>query len=215
MEKKGQTEEKRQDIEEARSSNDEVYSTGHGRAMQFYSKSKYLDAKYLSNFQMHWTKLHIDGKLYWSVEHYFQAQKVRDEDQVRFTTEGEYGNCPKMAKKQGSKGGMKKNGLKLIPEWDSVCPDGTPYRVKVMKKGLKARYEQDSRFRRIIDGPYYFVHFENCRGGRSFWGACKTKKRGWVGRNVLGLLMGEIQTGTIDPRVPRYMKVDASILLHC
>lgn len=215
MDKKEQEEEKRQDIKEACSNDDKAYSTPPKglKTIQFYSRSK--ENSYLSNFQVCPQPLCIESKLYASVEHYFQSKKVREEDQVRFTINGVYGTCPKTARKQGSKGGMAKNGMKLVKHWDSICSDGELYRIKVMKKALQARYEQDDRFKKMIDGPYFFVHFENCRGGRSFWGACKTKKRGWVGKNVLGLLMGEIKTGKQDNRVPRYIKVDSSILLHC
>ena len=168
------------------------------KTIQFYSRSKSADAKYLSTMQP--CELYIGGKTYMSMEHYFQAQKYPADKRYLFEKNGKY-KTAKEAKSAGSKTGMKKNGEVLnLKKWNGLCSEYTNefFRVRVMKKAIWARFKQDKRFRDIICTPKtFFIHYEKKRGKFNpkkipAWGSYKSKEGGWCGLNILGLLYLEI-----------------------
>ena len=182
--------------------NSELYSRGpEGYEMvQFFSKAKDKNYRYLSTLQRCDPPLQIDGKTYPSVEHWFQSQKYPQQYWHLFQTGGEIKE-PKQAKKAGSKGGMAKYNLTLdLNKWNGMCKSHPNefHRIRVMKKGLWARFKQDKRFRDILCTPFtYFVHYEKKRGRYDpkripAWGSYKSKLGGWSGLNVLGLLYMEL-----------------------
>ena len=123
--------------------NSELYARGpEGYQMvQFYSKSKDKDAKYLSTLQRCNPPLQIDGKGYISVEHYFQSQKYPFDKRYLFQVGGEIED-PKQAKRAGSKSGMAKYGVKLdLDLWNGMSQTHPNefYRIRVMKKAIHAR----------------------------------------------------------------------------
>ena len=178
----------------------EIYARGPDgyKMVQFYSRSKEYDAKYLSTMQV--CELNIDGRVYMSIEHYFQSQKYPPSKRVLFEKNGPF-ETPKQAKSGGSKGGMKKNGCSLdLKVWNGISEQypNEFHRIRVMKKAIWARFKQDKRFRDIICRPKtYFVHYEKKRGKYDptkipAWGSYKSKIGGWSGLNILGLLYIEL-----------------------
>ena len=182
--------------------NSELYARGPEgyRMVQFYSKSKDADAKYLSTLQRCEIPLQIDGETYPSMEHWFQSQKYPKEYRHMFQTGGEIKE-PKQAKRAGSKGGMAKYNLTLDrSEWNGMSSTHPNefHRIRVMKKAIWARFKQDKRFRDILCRSFtYFVHYEKKRGRYDpknipAWGCYQSKIGGWSGLNILGLLYLEI-----------------------
>ena len=168
--------------------------------VKFYSKSKDKDNRYLSNFQRCIPPLQIDGETYPSVEHWYQSQKYPAQLRHLFQTGGTFKEA-KEAKRAGSKGVMAKHKVKLnLKEWNgrSKSHPNEFHRIRVMKKGLWARFKQDKRFRDILSRPLtYFVHYEKKRGKFDpkripAWGTYKSKIGGWSGLNILGLLYIEL-----------------------
>ena len=129
--------------------------------MLFFSRSKDLDARYLSTMQV--CELNIDGRVYMSMEHYFQSQKYPLDKQYMFEKGGVY-VLPKDAKRAGGKGGMKKNKCALdLDRWNGFSLENPNdfHRIRIMKKAIWARFKQDKRFRDILirtDKP--LVHYE-------------------------------------------------------
>lgn len=180
--------------------NSEMYARGPDgyKMVLFYSRSKDKDARYLSSMQP--CELHIDGKTYMSMEHYFQSQKYPTSKRYLFEKNSTIKE-PKKAKSAGSKSGMKKNGEVLdLDHWNGMSKDHPNefHRIRVMKKAIWARFKQDKRFRNILCVPKtFFVHYEKKRGKYDpkkipSWGAYKSKIGGWTGLNILGLLYLEI-----------------------
>ncbi len=200
MEQKGEEKKKADEKKRYNFKSSEVYARGPEgyKMLLFFSRSKCTDAKYLSTFQI--CELHIDGKTFLSMEHYFQSQKYPADKRYLFEKNSKF-KTPSEAKWAGCKSGMKKNGVALdLVKWNSLSEEHPNefHRIRVMKKAIWARFKQDKRFRDILCRPKtYFVHYEKKRGKFNpknipSWGAYKSKGNGWCGLNVLGLLYLEI-----------------------
>jgi predicted NAD-dependent protein-ADP-ribosyltransferase YbiA (DUF1768 family) len=87
----------------------------------FFSRSADANARALSNFATSW--LHIDARWYPSVEHVYQASKYPATWRYQFSCT-ERGGTPaigleaRAAKSAGSKTGMKKRRVAMVPEFD-------------------------------------------------------------------------------------------------
>ena len=158
----------------------------------FYSKSKNLDLRYLSNFEK--SKVSYKGKSYPSVESGFQGLKYFisgcKEVASKFELGGKYENLDSSEiKKLGGKGGFKKNKCELdVDKWNKES-------VGIMRKLLESRYDNDIRFKTILDGlNVKLFHFERS-GVKSFWGGNWEKndiirnKETFRGQNKLGELL--------------------------
>lgn len=166
--------------------------------IMFFSKSKNLDHRYLSNFQVIDKGIVIDenfpfhelhGKCFHSIENAFQASKLCC---AKFNTESLdiiQTLSPSDARKFGSKSNFKKHKKELdITTWNKMS-------IQVMKKLLKLRYDNDEKFRKTIDfaknNHIKLKHFERT-GSKSFWGGFY-KDGEWKGTNMLGELMQELK----------------------
>tara|TARA_Y100000389_G_scaffold80481_1_gene77134 strand:- start:6 stop:515 length:510 start_codon:yes stop_codon:yes gene_type:complete len=164
----------------------------------FYSKSKNLDHRYLSNFQVIDRGIVIDekfpfhelhGKCFHSIENAFQASKLCC---AKFDTESLdiiQTLSPLEAKKFGSKSNFKKHKKELdVISWNKMS-------IQVMKKLLKLRYDNDEKFKKTIEfaknNQLKLKHFE-ITGSKSFWGGFY-KDCEWKGTNMLGELMQELK----------------------
>tara|TARA_B110000037_G_scaffold186981_1_gene217286 strand:- start:7261 stop:7770 length:510 start_codon:yes stop_codon:yes gene_type:complete len=164
----------------------------------FYSKSKNLDHRYLSNFQVIDRGIVIDekfpfhelhGKCFHSIENAFQASKlccakfdIESLDIIQTLS-------PLEARNFGSKLNFKKHKKELdITVWNKMS-------VQVMKKLLKLRYDNDEKFKKTIEfaknNQLKLKHFERT-GSKSFWGGFY-KDCEWKGTNMLGELMQELK----------------------
>lgn len=163
----------------------------------FYSKSKNLDHRYLSNFQVFDKGFVVDetfafkeliGRRFHSIENAFQASKLCcahfDTEQIDLLEK----ISPVEARRYGSKMNFKKHNKALdVEAWNRVS-------TTVMKHLLKLRYEYDECFRKSIEEAKQkkmnLYHFERS-GEKSYWGGF-FKDGQWKGKNMLGKLMLEI-----------------------
>ena len=115
----------------------------------------------------------LDGKEWPTVEHYFQAQK--------FSTNPEYQEKiraapqPAKAKSLGAS-----RDYPIRNDWDQ-------YREEVMKKALKAKFEQNPNLMKLLKSTQGKALVEDTND--SFWGQGRNKK----GKNRLGLLLMELR----------------------
>ena len=115
----------------------------------------------------------LDGKIWPTSEHYFQAQKFEDvgvREQVRKS------KSPMLAAKLG-----RDRKLTLRRDWESV-------KVEIMKKAVRAKFEQHTELAALLvstGGAELIEHTEN----DAFWGDGGDGK----GRNMLGRILMEIR----------------------
>lgn len=124
-----------------------------------------------SNFSNH--PIEVDGKVWPSVEHYFQAQKFKGsehEEQIRQLC------SPMEAKISGS------DRLKpLRQDWESV-------KEEVMKSAIYAKFTQHPELRSLLLSTDDSLLVEASRSD-SYWGAGPTG----TGRNTLGLILMQVR----------------------
>ena len=146
--------------------------------------------KILSNF--HSIDITMEGKVYPSIEHYFQAAKAlhsnKPELAILFEKGNKIGNqLPVEAKKAGSRKFYENNGMFLDTEkWNKNSE-------KIMYDALMARSLVDEKFNDILKNSYeenyYLLHFERS-GKKSEWGGAIEEETGnIVGKNRLGILL--------------------------
>lgn len=163
----------------------------------FFSKSKNLEHRYLSNFQVLDKGFVIDdtfvlkelvGRRFHSIENAFQASKLCcgnfDASHLDIIEE----LPPVDARRYGSKGNFKKHNKVLNVEvWNRIS-------TTIMKQLLKLRYNSDECFRDFIQeakrNQMNLYHFERS-GEKSYWGGF-FKDGQWKGKNTLGRLMQEL-----------------------
>jgi predicted NAD-dependent protein-ADP-ribosyltransferase YbiA (DUF1768 family) len=164
----------------------------------FFSKSKNLEHRYLSNFQIVDEGFIIDdtfifkemiGRKYHSIENAFQASKLCCAVFERDSLDKMEKISPLEAKRYGSKANFKKCKMKLdVDEWNRVS---TP----IMKHLLMLRYNHDHLFRKLIEDTkeenVILCHFERS-GEKSYWGGY-FKDGQWKGKNMLGKLMQQLK----------------------
>ena len=169
--------------------------------MKVHSRAKWGDATYLSNFTPLFTPLCIDGKLYVTVEHYYQSMKYNPDKRHIFEATGTV-KTAKEAKNLGSKGPMMKMvGHALdFERWYGPSNDNEEdyFCIRTMKRALCARFNQDERFRNILLTPFlYFEHYEKKRGKFDpnkipVWGCYTPKGHAKLGLDILGNLFNEL-----------------------
>ena len=147
--------------------------------IRFYSNSETF--KELSNFFP--AKFTIDGKVYPTVEHYFQAMKFPNnpafQDQIIAQ------KTPAGAKKMGA--------TKVIPirtDWDEIRDD-------VMKKALRAKFTQNEELKALLLSTEA-KPLEEASPTDSYWGTGKNGK----GQNRLGKLLMELRAELSAESVP-------------
>lgn len=165
-------------------------------SLLFFSKSKDLSARYLSNFTIIPCGLTIPddfivkelvGHVFPSVENAFQAAKYVLAGNLKVALELK-NVPPSVSKSMGSKTGMKKNKCILdVSAWTRIS-------YIVMKQLIQERANQDKPFRdtikNAIENKISLKHFERS-GKKSFWGGC-FKEGVWYGNNALGNIMENI-----------------------
>lgn len=137
--------------------------------IEFSSKSA--THQQFSNFYP--AKFFLDGKEWPTVEHYFQAQKFSSnpeyQEKIRAATQ------PVRAKSLGAS-----REFPIRNDWDT-------YRDEVMKKALKAKFEQNQPLQELLltteNRPLYEATTD------AYWGQGRNKK----GMNRLGILLMELR----------------------
>ena len=187
------------------------------KVIKFHSRAKEgSDEQYLSTFTHVKNGVVIDEVPYKSVEHYYQSMKYKPEHRGMFKGLDAELNTSKEAKSAGSKGAMRKMvgyGLSDLKwkgaSWDN---DEDYYNIRVMKKALWARFQQDKRFREIVSQKdVQFEHYQKPRGAFNpdripDWGCYYDAKhtKSLRGLNILGNLLNELNA--YHERLPNYFE---------
>lgn len=137
--------------------------------IEFSSKSASYNE--LSNF--HKSKFLLDGKEWPTVEHYFQAQKFPTSPEYQEKIRG--ASEPNRAKTFGAS-----KEFPIRNDWDS-------YREEVMRKALKAKFEQNPNLKPLLLSTTGRPLVEDTSD--AYWGQGRNKK----GKNRLGLLLMELR----------------------
>lgn len=124
--------------------------------------------RFLSNFYPH--PVELDGVMYPTVEHAYQAAKTFD---VRQRHEIRNAASPAMAKRIGSR-------VLLREDWETV-------KLEVMKALLRQKFTEKNQRGRLLDTVGRDLIEGNWWGDR-YWGVCRG-----VGENHLGKLLMEIR----------------------
>ena len=139
------------------------------QTIEFSSKSP--TYKEFSNF--HKAKMLLDGKEWPTVEHYFQAQKFSSNPEYQETIRA--AATPVKAKTLGSS-----KEYPIRNDWDT-------YREDIMKKALKAKFEQNTNLKQLLTSTEGKALVEDTTD--PYWGQGRNKK----GKNRLGLLLMELR----------------------
>lgn len=140
-----------------------------GGPIEFSSKSP--SHAQFSNFYK--SKLFLDGKEWPTVEHYFQAQKFNSNPDYQ-----EKIRSAPQAQKAKSLGASKE--FPIRHDWDT-------YREEVMRKALKAKFEQNPELKQLLLSTQGRPLYEATTD--PYWGQGRTKK----GKNRLGILLMELR----------------------
>ena len=191
------------------------------RIIKFHSRAKEgSDEQYLSNFTIVKDGIVIDEVPYKSVEHYYQSMKYKPEHRGMFKGLDAELKTSKEARSAGSKGAMRKMvgyGLSDLKwkgaSWDN---DEDYYNIRVMKKALWARFQQDKRFREIVSKKdVRFEHYQKPRGAFNpdripDWGCYYNAKQTKSLRrlNILGNLLNELNEYNA---VPSFFEVNGKL----
>ena len=175
------------------------------KVIKFHSRAKlHSDEAYLSNFQLVPGGLVIDCVPYLTVEHYYQSMKFKDKDRGMFKGLDAELRTGKQAKSAGGRGAMRKlfgYGLSMV-RWKgpSDTNDEDFKCIRVMKRALWARFQQDRAFQDILTQENVrFEHYEKPRGKFDVnkipeWGCYFDQKHTGTtrGLNILGNLYNEL-----------------------
>jgi len=136
--------------------------------MDIFFYSRKTEYGWLSNF--HRATVFIDGKVWPTTEHYYQAQKTLDEEdreKIRFLPK------PLDAKIEGGKVFIREN-------WDGIRED-------VMLKALRAKFSQHSSLRNLLVGTgHAMLHEDSPTDG--YWGYTNGS-----GKDRLGYLLMQVR----------------------
>ena len=127
---------------------------------------------WLSNFSPH--AFSLDGLLWPTVEHYFQAAKFPSADHAERIRRAK---TPKDAKALG-----RSRVATLRPDWEAVKED-------VMRRALSAKFEAHAELRALLVATAEHDLVENSPGDH-YWGCGKSG----TGRNRLGHLLMELRS---------------------
>jgi ribA/ribD-fused uncharacterized protein len=144
-------------------------TTEGGGPVEFNSKSASYNE--LSNF--HKAKFLLDGKEWPTVEHYFHAQKFPTSPEYQEKIRG--ASEPTRAKTFGAS-----KEFPLRNDWET-------YREEVMRKALKAKFEQNPNLKQLLVSTTGRPLVEDTSD--AYWGQGRNKK----GKNRLGLLLMELR----------------------
>ena len=127
------------------------------------------DYDFLSNF--HFSPIEVDGRVYPTVEHAFQAAKTFDQTQRQAIAEAA---TPGAAKRRGRR-------VQLRPDWEQV-------KVGIMEELVRLKFttHADLREKLLATGDAELVEGNNWND--RFWGVC-----GGLGRNELGQILMRIR----------------------
>ncbi len=115
----------------------------------------------------------LDGKIWPTAEHYFQAQKFAGtpyEEEIRLV------ESPMQAAKMG-----RDRNRPLRPDWDAV-------KIDIMRSAVHAKFSQNDGLRHLLIETGDAILIEHTTND-SFWG-----DGGGSGKNMLGLILMEVRS---------------------
>lgn len=142
---------------------------------------------YLSNFYQ--VPITLDGTIWPTTEHYFQAMKTIDPAQRELIRTAPRAN---IAKAMGGRAGYKlPNGswfkIELRPDWEAI-------KVAVMTKAVGAKFYQYPVLSRRLVETYPFELIEGNHWHDNTWGDCSCSRCiSTPGLNLLGLILMKIR----------------------
>ena len=124
---------------------------------------------FLSNFYP--STFILDGKIYPTVEHYFQAQKTTNKKDFQYVLSA---TTPGQAKARGRK-------IKLREDWgDEKVKDD------IMFYGVYAKFDQNKDIQYRLISTYKHILVEGNTWGDTYWGM---DLRTGIGKNKLGIII--------------------------
>lgn len=130
----------------------------------FFGENRWLSNFWLASFS-------VDDILYRSMEHYYQASKAKNRDDLLYVAGSD---TPGVAKARGRR-------LHVREDWNEV-------RLNVMRKGLRAKFEQNPELREKLLATGNAELIEENTWGDKFWGKCNGD-----GHNHLGEMLMELR----------------------
>jgi ribA/ribD-fused uncharacterized protein len=124
-----------------------------------------------SNFSPH--GVHLDGEWWPTTEHFFQAQKFRDEAQ---RAQIRRASSPKEAANRG-----RDRSRPLRPDWEKVKDDA-------MRRAVRCKFETHAEIRAVLLATGDEEIVENAPGDY-YWGCGKDG----TGKNMLGIILMEVR----------------------
>lgn len=129
---------------------------------------------YLSNFYI--APMKVDGKMFQTNEHFFQASKASDEETFELIR---LAKTAAQTKKLGKEIPLRKN-------WENI-------KNEVMLKGLRAKFAlPEMRALLLETGDATLIEGNNWHD--RYWGRCDCSKHGGVGENWLGRLLMQVRS---------------------
>ena len=125
--------------------------------------------EFLSNF--HPSPIEVDGILYPTVEHAFQAAKTDDPEEKRTIAAAA---TPSKAKQKGRK-------VTLRPDWEKV-------KVGIMEGLVRMKFEAHTKLRRQLLATGHTELVEGNTWNDRYWGVCQGE-----GRNELGKILMKVR----------------------
>lgn len=126
--------------------------------------------RWLSNFYL--SPIKVDGILYGTVEHYFQAMKATNLDDHDYISTAPY---PGLAKARAKT-------IELREDWNKV-------RLKKMRIGIRAKFDQNPELKEKLMATESLELIETNTWGDTFWGVSVDGK----GHNHLGEILMELR----------------------
>ena len=138
------------------------------------------ETRYLSNFAP--AEVVLDGEVYLSTEHAFQAAKTLDKE----TREKIRNGTPGQAKRLGRK-------IKIRDDWDEM-------RLSTMETLLRQKFLTDNEYGKKLMATGTQEIVEGNRWHDQFWGSCDCPKCGGGGQNNLGKLLMKIRAELLEEK---------------
>ncbi len=115
----------------------------------------------------------IDGKIFQSVEHWFQANKATNEKDFEYVRES---NTAGISKRRG-------RNIKLREDWDAICEH-------VMYIGAKEKFKQHKHLRDALIATRGTILEEGNNWGDTKWGVDYYTRKG---QNKLGIILMRVR----------------------
>ena len=122
--------------------------------------------RFLSNFYP--SQIELDGKVYGTAEHAYQAYKTLDENGRWWIRQLQ---TPGQAKRAG-------RHVTIRADWEDI-------KVEVMRRVVRAKFDQNPRYAEWLLATGSAQLIEGNTWGDRFWGMCEDTGLNWLGRILM------------------------------